>query len=852
MDPGRRVLSSKSPATKYEVLLLEDASNTVKGNPSADRMAVCFSVLDEVIPQLGVYRKIISMLREELYSGVYSLDYTTIPPKKRAHKTPIVQRVPFFVLVERLYEQRDKTAEGLQDEISLLNKDLSAKENLLKERNSNIEELKQKVRSLEDQNFQLTMDLENCSLEKMKLSANLDEEKRSHESSKARYEKRLVNIREQLDKSEDSVRQLKQYKEGYDDLQEAFNDPNVFTKRPHKPAPLTRKARVIQEIAAAKLLEEQLLTMQNVIIEEYDLFVEENQPLADKSDEFADKGQSSYSDRWSEESRAMKNFLKQQAEVEKRFQTNIAEIENELQLIEIQKSTLEDKLESIVKEEKLKSDDPFQGASGRKEGTAIRTLPPRITPAEDEIDFVKIMGTPGHADPFIPHERVMSKYSAMLYYSCNHGKNFHEFKDAKFCASCGETTLLCPHKIIEEKLVSLPHNCTHIKVTRPVVRILKEKEHQSVPGSPDLSREPSAGTETPSYGDEHIVKMQQHLTTSYKRLWDDLASRSSVTRRIPRPLIKERVLSIIHQFYATLLWQDDFAMEEEQVVSVLDVLHTFFMDRYIISDVAHLAMHDFLAGVVKYAQENQTVQVFAQAMCGTLDPVVIRYILLMNDFIDLVRWETVADIRPFAETVYPFMHEEDLEQFTMGYTSHSENKISKELVSEYLLYIILKYREPSFQDTEVKLLQHPGNRPGLMTDIEFTEAIDNICPLASERLRRRLFAESLEHMQDSDDCVNVTRLSQITGYLALVQISSVVKDYIRQKVDEARDKPDEDQSDFKESIGTIKKHLLEEEAKSRANISVNIPTMGKLRTVAAQNSKRITARQLERVDNFKY
>ena len=693
------------------------------------------------------------------------------------------------------------------------------------------------------------MDLENCNLEKIKLSANLDEEKRSHETSKDRYEKRLLNIREQLNKSEDTVTQLKKYKEGYDDLQDAFNDANVFTKRPHKPAPLTKKARVIQEIAAAKLLEEQLLTMQNVIIEEYDLFVEENQPMADKTDE-CDKGQS-YSDRWGEESKAMQNFLKQQAEVEKRFQKNIADIENELQLIEIQKSTLEDKLESIIKEENIESDNASQGASGRKEGTT-RTLPPRITPADEEIDFVKIMGTPGHADPFIPQERIMSKYAAMLYYSCNHGKNFHEFKDAKYCASCGETTLLCPHKIIEEKLVSLPHNCTHIKVTRPVVRILKEEELQSAPGSPDISRVPSAGAETPSYGDEHVVKMQQHLTTSYKRLWDDLASRSSVTRRIPRPLVKERVLSIIYQFYATVLWQDDFAMEDEQVVSVLDILHTFFMDRYIISDVAHLAMHDFLAGVVKYAQENQTIQVFAQALCGTLDPVVIRYILLMNDFIDFVKWETVADIRPFAQTVYPFMHEEDLEQFTMGYTSHSENKISKELVLEYLLYIILKYREPSFQDAEVKLLQHPGNRPGLMTDIEFTEAIDNICPLASERLRRRLFAESLEHMQDSDDCVNVTRLSQITGYLALIQISSVVKDYIRQKVEEARDKKDEEQSDFKESIGTIKKHLLEEEAKSKANISVNIPTMGKLRTVAAQNSKRITARQLERVDNFKY
>ena len=32
----------------------------------------------------------------------------------------------------------------------------------------------------------------------------------------------------------------------------------------------------------------------------------------------------------------------------------------------------------------------------------------------------------------------------------------------------------------------------------------------------------------------------------------------------------------------------------------------------------------------------------------------------------------------------------------MGYTSYSENTISKQLVAEYFIYIIMKYREPRF------------------------------------------------------------------------------------------------------------------------------------------------------------
>ena len=286
----------------------------------------------------------------------------------------------------------------------------------------------------------------------------------------------------------------------------------------------------------------------------------------------------------------------------------------------------------------------------------------------------------------------------MIYYSCNQGKNYHEFKDAKFCASCGETTLLCPHKVTDHKVVSLPHNCTHIKIIRPTVHISQEEKHPApVPETPESIQALSARTTSAlSYGDDSILKAQQHLTTSYKFLWDDFYSRTSTKRRIPRLLSEERVLSIVEQFYSTLIWQDDYAVEDEQIVSVVDTLYSFFHERYLVSDVTYLAVYDFITSMVKYASTNKSIQLFAQAMCGSIDPVVIRYVLLVNDFINLVEWVAVKDIRTFAHVVYPFMNEEDIEQFSMGYTSFSENKISKELVSEYFLYIILKYREPRF------------------------------------------------------------------------------------------------------------------------------------------------------------
>ena len=51
--------------------------------------------------------------------------------------------------------------------------------------------------------------------------------------------------------------------------------------------------------------------------------------------------------------------------------------------------------------------------------------------ADDGDDVVEV-------DPFVPHEEIFNKFAAMLYTSDNNGKSFYEFKDARFCPSCGE------------------------------------------------------------------------------------------------------------------------------------------------------------------------------------------------------------------------------------------------------------------------------------------------------------------------------------------------------------------------------------------------------------------------------
>ncbi|XP_067035546.1 uncharacterized protein [Acropora muricata] len=840
MDPERRALSSRSPATRYEVLLVEDYS---KKGLCEEQMATCFHVFDEVIQCVGVYKIVLKMLRDKLYDAVYSNEYTTVPPKKTMSKTSYIQRIPYFVLVNRIFEERDKTADELRANITALENNLNEKGKQLDECNQSNRELKKSLKESSDKIYEMEIELENKSLEQRKLEASIQYEQLTQQATKDRYERRISGLKNELTQAKDRNNFLEKFKEGYDSLEAAFNDSVTIDKNPQKPVVLTRKAQIIQEIASAKLLEEQLLTMQNTVIEEFDSYLEETKATPNSNVDLKSNGSRSNlrvtpDDEYEARVKQEENLHK----IKMRFKKSIDDVKNEFQLIEIQKSILEDQLAQLEEEANAVEKEAAKKTDRKKSLFHIdreRDNKPAEPDDDGEMDFVKIMNSAHHQDPFIPHEKILSKYAAMIYYSCNQGKNYHEFKDARYCPSCGETTLFCPHKVTDHKVLSLPHNCTHVKIVRPTVHIVQEGSHTDpMPKTPEsvhpLSVRPSS---TLSFEEASILQAQQHLTTSYKFLWDDYYSRTSSRRQIPRLLSEDRVLSIIEQFYSFLIWQDDYAVEDEQIVSVTETMYSFFHERYLVPEVTYLAVYDFIASVVKFAPDNNTIQLFAQSMCGSIDPVVIRYILLINDFIDMIEWVAVKDIRTFAKILYPFMNEEDIEQFSMGYTSFSENKISKDLVSQYFLYIMLKYREPRFQEIEIKLLQQPGRRPGFMTDIEYAEAVDNICPLASERLRRRLFVESAAHMGSTDDSVSVMRLAQITGYLILLQLMPVIKDSVAQKIEAARPVVKGDLKDSPEII-------------NNATETFSYQTTTTARAIAAENAKRSRTRQLQRIEEY--
>ncbi|XP_077992401.1 uncharacterized protein LOC144446500 isoform X2 [Glandiceps talaboti] len=903
--------SLHSPATKFEVTLMEDSALRKKKGPNENRMVTVFSVFDEVIPQLGVYGQVMKMVRDELFEAIYSQEYTSSTEQttkyspttnklqdKKSEEHMFIQRVPFFTLIHRIYDQRNEEADKLKDQMEKVKKRLQERHKQLENATTVNTTLKEEI-----ENLRGIIAKRNETIRKLEddiegLQDNLEDLRDTTDLQRKNLENDKELLEDELSDVKNEATFLSQYKKGYDELHDSFvvRVANDRKKKKKKPVIATRRAHVLNNLASAKKLEQQLLTVQNMTIEEYDAYVEEHK-LSLESKVLKDNFNDSQFDEEEIELARMDKELQHKQET---FQNTIESLNEELSMIRLHKESLEHQWEELESQHKHEEEShKNKPPSSRMRPTSKDSLRPNVSsgmgssrpgshtdsrPDSKSKDFDSVMSlgeefdnmdsATSEMDPFVPQETILSKYSAMIYTSTNHAKSFHELKDAKFCTSCGEKTVICPHKVCGDKVMILPHNCTHLKLSRPKVRInveIRDRLYAQIP-KPDTSDASKLSTKrlrgrmsiatpvkpmqsiidsaTPGIEESPVIfreekdttvlgAAQEHQVNSFLQLWDDYKKRTTMMRDVPRPLELRRVLSIIGQFYSHLLWQDEYALDEEQVVSFRNSFYNFLLDRYLLQDVVYLVAHDFITAILEFSTMSKALQMFSHMLVGNLDAAVFRYLLLIADFIDKVEWKEMADFRAFASALYPFLTEDELEQLTLGYTSFSENKISKGLVVEYFMYVVLKYREPRFQDCEAKLLQHPGKEPGTMNDKEFAEALDAIAPLANEKLRSRLFREA-EAMNSDNGRVSVMRLSQITAYLLLQQVAPLLRQSLSQKIEHSRIRPISEMS-FATSSMTFESRVVEDQ--------FDLMTLSSLKNLAKNIARRATVRSMRRIEN---
>lgn len=829
---------------KYELLALEQNSQEL----TEERMVLAFQALDELIPKLGVYTRLFRKLRDDFFKAVYSDELTGVSENSEKGKegTSYIQRLPFFVLVRRVYDDRSELTEELKDQLEIVKKRLFDKHKQYEESQGEVARLQEHVDHLLVTQDELQQVIADRDAEINRLEKEMEQNQRDWENTQHQLDCDIIDLKDALADAKNEIEFLSQFKKGYDDMYYAFmdkqNDVEEETKKKHKSAIATKRAYLMTDIESANHMEEQILTVMNTALEEFDKFLEgHKQELEEKvvTNEMTDAEldlQELELDEADQELEVVQN----------RFKQTVGAMLSELELLRKHNTMLMEQMQVLEesKPQPKKRDTGKSKGSEGKQGESI--LWAGLEEEEGGHDEV--------ADPFIPQERVFSKYAAMLYTSNNTGKTFEEFKDAKYCASCGEKTVICPHKMGgADRVFVLPHNCTHIKIARPKVRINKEfvqmmmkpqspeptfdlapsvssaaRSYQSGMQPQDLAVTPQTATsnDSPSYG-----MGEAYMVHTMQRVWDDFRRRTSLERSIPRILTVDLTKSLMEQFCAYVVFHDEYTEEEQGLHSILDMMYRFMQERYLVEDMMYLASHDFLSSVIEYSGTHKMIQLLGHVLVGNLDASCLRYVLLMADFIEQVDWAEVEDFRAFASVVYPFLNEDDLESLQMSYTSYSENHISRRLVCDFLIHIILKYREPRFHDLENKLVPFQGSESGQLTDKEHKDALDNVVPLSNERVRRRLFieAEKAVMLDGVLNAVPIMRLAQISGYLALQQITTIIRENINTRIAEWRDRPS--------SAGSARQTMEVRDHAIDPSGDEKLLTMSKVKTLASNMSR---------------
>ncbi|XP_071947755.1 uncharacterized protein [Antedon mediterranea] len=874
-------------------------------SPSSDRIVAVFKVFDDVIPHTGVFSKVLEIIRDEVYDAVFSERYTSSQEVETSYKTATnvvvdrgeetktyIERIPYFSLVQTVFAQRNEEVEELKEELIRFERQLKDKEKQNMDAQSIITSQSQQILKLSKtvENKSQVIEGKDDEIESLKETSSDFEKKTTND--KRRLENIIRKLEENLSEEEKEVNFLNQYKKGYDDLHQAFifspeedKFPGMHSKK-KKAVLSTKKNHLLSSYEAAKKIEQQLLKVQNQIIEEFDSYLETHKAEL-SSKHFTDKETTNFS----EDHQELNRIDLELQEVQDRFKTTIGSLANELDMIRQQKNSLEKELEELMKVQAPKPPS-FEVKSGFRsisKESSQNSFPNRkqstlsgkgSSVSAEPVESFDLLSS--QQDPFVPQETILSKYSVMIYTSANSKQTFHELKDGKFCSSCGEKTVLCPHKVSDEMIITLPHNCTHIKLARPKIRLpvevkqkLKTKlesvtstkvesetkpaytilsrqsmtnlavsthffhEDSITPGKVDTAAIGTVSVENPVDGKPAILGGMQEqqgnwlTVNSFMKLWDDYKTRTSLLREIPRPMKLDHTLSIVAQYYADVLWHDENSDEQSEKVSIIEGLYDFMFDRYLTNDVTFLVMHDFISSLIDNAVVNKHVQIFSHILVGNLDGAVFRYLLLIADLIDRVDWRYVEDFKGFIANIYPFLNEDDIDQLHLAYTSFSENKIRKDLVYEFFLYIVLKYREPQFHEIESKLLQHPAKETGVLNQQEFFDAMEVLSPLSSEKLRNRLFEESALHYCE-DNKVSVMRLSQIGSYLLLLQVAPLLRSKVAENVEDAR---------LHHQIqATLSKADVEASRKS------DIMSMTKLRNLARNVARREQHRSLRQIE----
>lgn len=182
-----------SLALQYELKLQELEGG---GAPTLHRVNKCFEILDEVIPHLGVFQRVIQLLKHELYVAIYSSDWTS-KPKQQVCKvgTTSLTPQPYFMIAQRLIERKGGEHSKLKAEISTLKEQLYTCEADLEKAVSSLDTCRHDLKDREARMHILTTELRTLTAEKEHLQEIISHHQLSKERLCQEFDFRMFSLR---------------------------------------------------------------------------------------------------------------------------------------------------------------------------------------------------------------------------------------------------------------------------------------------------------------------------------------------------------------------------------------------------------------------------------------------------------------------------------------------------------------------------------------------------------------------------------------------------------------------------------------------------------------------------------
>ncbi|XP_066457473.1 plectin-like isoform X2 [Eleutherodactylus coqui] len=617
--------------------------------------------------------------------------------------SPGAPPVPYFTAVRRLQSERNEEADAVRSELHGVNASLSLKDKELQRLREEMCHIQEMNQTLQDSITALQLEAE----ENQRKCEELEGERRLQaaqlEAERLSHRREVSGLQERLQASGMKIQEMARLSRDYGALQAVFQSPltkrkqNVLSAVGRGPPERTASSSTSMAtyLQATAHLYKQLLQVQNRVLDDFDHYLE-NRLSASEADASRPAPEN---------------------EVQRTFLSRLAEISEELSLLEQQREALEQR-----------SSRPWEISSGTQDLEGIESGP--LGAALTESQELSIEGF--LSQPLYPHEALLNRYAVMIYSSTDDGEIYEELEGAAMCHSCGQKTILCPHKVGRSLEILLPRSCTHIKICRPQAhmstveaKIARSRERSLVPptdGAPQITAESLEQLERRP----PVVAPVGSFDSDVWRFEKDLEKQLQQRRVAPRVLSRELCVSLAQRLFLSIVLQLE---GKSPSLPIQGTVRQFFSTRYVSRDISAYGFMDFWSALKRDSLDSKVLCILRSVLEGEMDPAILCYVLHRAE---MVQMSPVPDMSHFLQCIqklYPFLEAMEQDSLLLEFTGYSRRCAAPPAVIGFILHLILQHREPLIRECEDVLSTHVKTRAGHLTPTELSAALAELCPL---------------------------------------------------------------------------------------------------------------------------